>query len=119
MSMRETVAWGLLAMFGLASLAGVLVWGRANLPAFEPEIRFHLYPPDQVRVGDLRTYGPAVISPDGRRLALIGMDPDGRSAIWVRGLHELTAAKIDGTSGASYPLWSPDGSQIANFSDGS
>ena len=118
MSMRETVAWGLLAMFGLASLAGVLVWGRAGLPALEPEIRFHLYPPDQVRVGDLRTYGPAVISPDGRRLALIGMDPDGRSAIWVRGLHELTAAKIDGTSGASYPFWSPDGSQIAYFSDG-
>ena len=118
MSLRETVAWGLLAMFGLASLAGVLVSGRAGLPALDSEIRFHLYPPDHVRVGDLRTYGPAIISPDGRRLAFIGMDPEGRSAIWVRDLHELTAAKIDGTSGAAYPFWSPDGSQIAYFSEG-
>ena len=52
------------------------------------------------------------------RSAFIGMDLDGRSAIWVRDLHELTAAKIDGTSGAAYPFWSPDGSQIAYFSEG-
>ena len=118
-SKREALAWGLVGVLALASLAGALLSDRASLRRSPgPVIRFHLYPPDRVRIGDLRTYGPAVISPDGRRLAFIGLDPQGVSAVWVRDLHELSAARIEGTSGASLPFWSPDGSQLAYFADG-
>ena len=116
---RESLAWGLAVTLGLAALVGVLVPRRAGVQRSpDPVVRFHLYPPNQVRVGDLRTYGPAVISPDGRRLAFVGVDQHGRSMVWVRHLDELTAATVKGTDGASYPFWSPDGSQLAYFAEG-
>jgi Tol biopolymer transport system component len=116
LSMREILAWGLVVTFGLAAL---LVLARVGVqPPSHPVFRFHLYPPDQVRIGDLRTYGPAVISPDGRRLAFVGLDPQGRSTIWVRDVDKLAAVPIGGTQGASYPFWSPDASQIVYFADG-
>jgi Tol biopolymer transport system component len=113
---RQGLAWGLATVVGLGTLVAALTPRQARTSS--AVVRFHLYPPDQVRVGDLRTYGPAVISPDGRRLAFVGMDASGRSAIWVRALDQLSATAVTGTDGASYPFWSPDGLQLAFFADG-
>jgi Tol biopolymer transport system component len=49
------------------------------------------------------------ISPDGKRLAF-----QSTSGIWVRDIARGTTSPLSpGTSGASYPVWSPDGEWIA------
>src|ERR1700735_1498425 len=48
------------------------------------------------------------ISPDGKRLAF-----QSTSGIWVRDIARGTTSPLSpGTTGASYPVWSPDGEWI-------
>jgi Tol biopolymer transport system component len=61
--------------------------------------------------------GPAVFSPDGGSIAFVASTPDGRRLLWVRRLDSLSAQFLNGTDGASYPFWSPDGAFVGFFSD--
>jgi Tol biopolymer transport system component len=56
------------------------------------------------------------ISPDGRRLVFVGI-ADGAPTLFLRKMESLEAEPLPGTEGASYPFWSPDGSEIAYFAD--
>ena len=63
-------------------------------------------------------YGPPRISPDGNRAAVAKIGPDGMNAnLWIldaagNATQFTSAAKHEGS-----PVWSPDGSKIAYFSD--
>jgi len=59
-----------------------------------------------------------MISPDGSRLAFIGVDDNGQSQIWVRPLGAVAARPLAGTANAMYPFWSPDSRNLAFFADG-
>jgi len=56
------------------------------------------------------------VSPDGRAVVFVGTG-DGRHQLWVRDLNRLEPRSIPGTSGASYPFWSPDGQFVGFFAD--
>lgn len=58
------------------------------------------------------------LSPDGRRLAFVGTDANGRTQLWLRALDSLTARPIDDTERARTPFWSPDSRWIAFVADG-
>jgi Tol biopolymer transport system component/DNA-binding winged helix-turn-helix (wHTH) protein len=58
------------------------------------------------------------ISPDGARLAFVGVGPDGNDKLWVRTLSTTNAQQINGTDGALLPFWSPDGQRIGFFAAG-
>ncbi|MCZ6776604.1 MAG: protein kinase, partial [Ignavibacteria bacterium] len=62
--------------------------------------------------------GPAVISPDGRRIAFVATSSDRKRLIWVRSLDEPTAQSLSGTEGGKYPFWSPDNQFIGYFAGG-
>jgi len=62
-------------------------------------------------------YGEAVISPDGKKLAMPAATPNG-SELWVRDLTTGKATVIAGTPGAAFPFWSPDGNMLGFFSNG-
>ena len=57
------------------------------------------------------------LSPDGRRLAFVAPDANGRVVLWVRELAALAAQPLADTEGAAGPFWSPDSRFIA-FSAG-
>jgi Tol biopolymer transport system component len=61
----------------------------------------------------VQTYGRFALSPDGRRLAFVAADVNGRVQLWLRALDSLAAEALTGTDGASYPFWSPDSRFIA------
>jgi hypothetical protein len=61
---------------------------------------------------------PLCLSPDGRRLAVLGGRGDQPSQLWIRALDSTVLQPLSGTEGADYAFWSPDGSEIAFFAEG-
>jgi len=62
--------------------------------------------------------GPAVLSPDGTRIAFTARDDKSKVLLYVRTLASLTAQPLPGTEDAMYPFWSPDSQQIGFFTPG-
>jgi len=100
------------------STSGIaLVCLRETKPA--PTIRSYIPPPPEAGfdfTGDFS--GPPAISPDGLALAFCARTPKERDAVWVQSLSDLTAKKLEGTEGSSFPFWSGDGKFLGFFADG-
>jgi serine/threonine protein kinase len=63
-------------------------------------------------------YGPAaILSPDGRRLALVASGSDQKRRIYVRSLDQLQATALSGTENARDLFFSPDGQWLGFFAD--
>jgi Tol biopolymer transport system component len=62
--------------------------------------------------------GAPLLSPDGRKLAVILSAGGGRTAVWLRSLDGPVMRPLAGTEGAVYPFWSPDSRHLAFFADG-
>jgi serine/threonine protein kinase len=109
---REYLGWAVAAV--LISVV-LLVLGLHRRPSPQPEpVRSSLLPPPNV---SFLPYNFA-ISPDGSRLAFVGLGPDGKTTLWVRGLSSSNAQQLTGTEGASYPFWSPDSLRVGFFAEG-
>jgi len=61
--------------------------------------------------------GPAVISPDGRRVVFTARDPE-KTLLFVRRIDSPVAEPLAGTEGAIFPFWSFDSRSIGFFADG-
>jgi len=62
--------------------------------------------------------GPAVVSPDGSKLAFVARDDKGKTQLYVRALTAVTPTVLLGTQDAMYPFWSPDSREIGFFAMG-
>ena len=115
---RPWMAW---AAAGLAALVAVGL-GAAYLRVATGEsaaVRSSILPPaGTVFVTLLPSSGPAVISPDGMRLAFTAQDEKGKVLLYVRGLNSLTPQAVTGTEDAMYPFWSGDSRDIGFFASG-
>jgi eukaryotic-like serine/threonine-protein kinase len=64
------------------------------------------------------------LSPNGHTVAVVGYSEAARATLGTRNvlwLHEIGSEggrSLDGTEGASYPFWAPDGRSLAFFADG-
>jgi DNA-binding winged helix-turn-helix (wHTH) protein/Tol biopolymer transport system component len=58
------------------------------------------------------------VSPDGTRLAFVGIGPDGHDKLWVRAFSSSDAQQVNGTDGALLPFWAPDSNRIGFFAAG-
>jgi serine/threonine protein kinase/Tol biopolymer transport system component len=96
----------------LATLAAVLGWaGRPKKPDLRPMIS-ELEPPPGTEYSEFR-FG--ALSPDGRRLAFVGLAPTGGRQLWIRDLETGQVDSLAGTRGAEAPFWSPGGRSIGYF----
>ena len=113
---RERVGW-IIAAACLAGLVAALAFNRAGSGDRTPaDIRSYstsIVLPAGVRLWSGNPPGRFVLSPDGRRLAMVASDSTGRSMLWVRPLDSRVAQALGGTEGATYPFWSPDSRFIA------
>ena len=97
--------------------AAVFAWlYLTTRPAPPQPITFTIDPPEGV-VFVSGEYAPPVLSPDGTKLAFVGMAED-TSSLWVRPLDSLEAQRLPATEGATFPFWSPDSRYLAFFADG-
>ena len=119
-SSRDGRVWKSLAVGGLVMTSLLLVLaGRAWFGSPEgesrPVIRGALEPPVEARV--LPDAGFQV-SPDGQTLAFIAAGADGARSVWIQPLDALEARPLEGTRGAYFPFWSPDGEALGFFAGG-
>ncbi len=98
-----------------ATVALALAYFRIR-PAEVTAVRSYILPPENssVLLSNFSA-GPVAVSPDGRRLAVVGRGAPGRSMLWVRPLNSLSAQLLAGTEGASEPFWSYDSRSIGFF----
>ncbi len=55
------------------------------------------------------------LSPDGQKLAVVAVDEQRRSALWVRSMDSQSMQMLPGTDDAQSPFWSPDSRSIGFF----
>jgi Tol biopolymer transport system component len=113
-SNRERWTW---AAVVVALLAAVLFLalrpqGTETAVAGAP-MRLTLTLPDGIRLSDVVASAARLgFSPDGKQLAFIGVDAANQRSLWLHALNEPAARKIDGTTLAAGPIWSPDGRSL-------
>jgi hypothetical protein len=104
------VAWGVAALFLLATLALAFVHFRETHPP-QRVARFQVELPD-------KTANPVFeLAPDGRTLAFTATEA-GRRRMWIRPIDSLIAQPVPGTEDATYLFWSPDSAFIGYFVPG-
>ena len=113
---RERVGW-IIAAACLTGLVATLAFNRAGsgdrTPADIPSYSTSIVLPAGMSLWSGNPPGRFVLSPDGRRLAMVASDSTGRSMLWVRPLDSRVAQALGGTEGATYPFWSADSRFIA------
>ena len=113
-------AWLAAAILG-ASLAAAallaLVARERPMDRRDPVVSALILP---ARAGSLLRWNGVpdiALSPDGSRLAYVGVGADRRPALWMRDLASTTVRQLTGTANAFGPFWSPDGRFLAFFAD--
>ena len=98
-------------------IAGVLAGMQMSRPmAIEPDVvRFPLALPRGQSL-DVRGSLPFAVSPDGKRIAIVGMDSAGTRRLMLRSAAQLDAIVMQGTEDAANPFFSPDGAAIGFIS---
>ncbi|MGB3564715.1 MAG: protein kinase, partial [Thermoanaerobaculia bacterium] len=108
------------ALFGLAT-AGLVValWMmNAESPAANAVLKAAILPPENTSFY-LAGWnpGPAVVSPDGSKLAFSAQEDSGVVRLYVQALDADRAQALPGTESAAYPFWSPDSRWVGFFTD--
>ena len=105
------MAIGLVLFLACAAGASALLLLRSR--PIQPVRRLFLVLPPEVVI--YPTGGP-FISPDGRRLLVVGEEAD-KSRLWLRDLDRDAFEPLEGTEGATFPFWAPDGDRVGFFAD--
>jgi serine/threonine protein kinase/Tol biopolymer transport system component len=98
------------------TITGLVLWRVATATPAQPVMRFDILPPDQTSLA-LVARPSVALSPDGSILAFVAV-AKGESRLYVRSFGELTPRMLPGTEGASNPVFSPRGNEIAFFVSG-
>ena len=102
--------WLLAAAFFVLMMAGGVEWWQASNRRLHP-MYFHTSVP--FPTNDL------ALSLDGRMLAMVAYSQQANNyVLWTYEVGGHRTNSLDGTQGANYPFWSPDGKFIGFFADG-
>ncbi len=115
---------GLLAAMIVIALIAVaegawLLLHRPQPAAAEQKLRFTIESPPNALIKLTNDAGPPAMSRDGKAIAFVAFDAlTARRFLWVRELASVESKRIQGTEGAMFPFWSPDGKAIGFFASG-
>src|SRR5579864_5847892 len=113
--------WLWWAITGIAGITAALATvGYVQLKMRQsPVVRTSILPPPGTSfVTMVPSSGPAVVAPDGTRLAFTARDDKGKILLYVRALSSTSPQALVGTEDAMYPFWSPDSRDLGFFAQG-
>ncbi len=116
---RATLVWPI--VFGIAILAATFgLWMLLHVPASPvSSVVAYIPPPPET---SFRSFGfdsgPAVVSPEGTKLAFTATDKEGVTRIWIRPLGGNQATTVPGTEDAALPFWSPNSNSLGFVANG-
>jgi serine/threonine protein kinase/Tol biopolymer transport system component len=106
---RELLAWILVSVLALSTIAAVTMWRRSPQP---PQTTY-FFAPLNMTAQDIALAG------DGRTAAVVAfLESARKNVIWIYEVGSQSARILPETEGAEYPFWSPDGKSIGFFADG-
>jgi Tol biopolymer transport system component len=109
-SRREAAAWLLAAALSVLLIGAGAAWWQASNKRPRP-MYFRTSVP--FAANDL------ALSPEGRTLAMVAYSTQANNdLLWTYEIGSRRTSSLQGTQGASYPFWSPDGRFIGFFADG-
>jgi serine/threonine protein kinase len=102
------------ALLILAAVAAIIAMTSTlkDRPDSRPDRQLRFSFPSPLPSSEL---AEAVLSPDGRELALVMNASDGRKSLWLRSLRSGSLRELPGTEGATQPFWSPDSAAIGFY----
>jgi len=107
-------------LFGLSTAGLVVALWLVDTDSLAPSavVKAAILPPENTNFY-LASWnpGPAVVSPDGSKLAFSAQDETGAVRLYVQALDSDRAQALPGTEAATYPFWSPDSRWVAFFTD--
>jgi serine/threonine protein kinase len=112
---RDYLVWSIAGILAVTTIILLISRFTTSSVSRHPIYSF-IVPPESVYVHSFGTgAGPPVISPDGRNIAYVGLTPGGVTKLFVYSLGTGSTCTLEGTEGAYYPFWSPDGKFIGFF----
>lgn len=110
--------WVLAGVFAVAAI-GLAVAYLLSPDTAQVSVHSYILPPEKTTFLVTGNFsGPPMLSPDGRRVAFVAKDADGKQMLWIQPLNSAVAQPMSGTEGAGYPFWSPDSHYVAFFAAG-
>ncbi len=108
---KRALPWAVAGALLVALVAAIFLRSPESLV-----VKATIPPPEGMQF-DLRpaSPGPAVVSPDGTKIAFTAIDEDGDARVFVRRLDAGKAHALSGTEGAQYPFWAPDSRWLGFF----
>jgi Tol biopolymer transport system component len=113
-------SWMAATIAAIAMMAAAFWLGSQQRGAAPSVTEFQIAAPDKTYFNFRGLSGPPTPSPDGKNLVFVAfsrVEPNSK-ALWLRALDSSEEHMIEGSGGATYPFWSPDGSALAFFADG-
>jgi Tol biopolymer transport system component len=108
------VAFALETLSGSGSHASGAV-AAADRPASRPMVLEATFPTSLLIDPDEHIPPNVEVSPDGRYLVFVARPTGRANCLWLRPLDRTIAEPLEGTVGARFPFWSPDGRHVAFF----
>ena len=107
---RRGTAWAVAALAAATAVIPIVFLRRRD-PEERRPLRASILPPENTSFVTGGQGHPA-LSPDGRRIAFLARNREGKIWLWVRALSERAPQPVAETDMLALPFWAPDGRQL-------